>query len=135
VLDFKWLYALCVRGLGHVATATDEHDAAIELFSEALGVSQAIGERRGIARTLEGVACVASAKGQPRRALRLAGAANAIREQLGLTWMPSDDRITGRYMAEARQLLSDSEVDLAFAEGRAMTVEQAAFEALEGSPD
>ena len=63
----------------HLSTASREnHLAAHAAYREALKSSLGLGHRRGIARGLEGSACLALAQGHAWRALRLAAAGSAF---------------------------------------------------------
>jgi hypothetical protein len=86
-----------------------------------------------IADALEGYGALAAAQGAPRRALRLAGAAAALRErERGTRPLSPREQITrDRRLAPARQALSAEEQAAAWAEGQAMTLEQAIADALE----
>jgi hypothetical protein len=71
----------------------------------------------------EGLARLASAKGQRDRAARLFGAAELLRETLG--YHASDQADHDKYVASARAGVAETAFAAAWAEGRAMTLEQA----------
>ena len=76
---------------------------------------------------------MADGQDQAARAARLAGAAGALREQLGAPVSPGDRSWYEPAIAHARAALGDAGFTAAQAEGRAMTLEQAiayAFEAI-----
>jgi hypothetical protein len=83
-----------------------------------------IHERTGIALIIDNLANLANIGGRPKVAMRLAGAAETIKEAVGgeappeLIHLP-DPRVL------ARQHLSEEEIEAARQEGRAMTEEQA----------
>ena len=82
---------------------------------------------------LVGLAGVAGRQGQPERAARLLGAAEALGEAL---YEPprSGSRIHFElYVAAARAQLDEATFEAAWAEGRAMTLEQAVAHALEST--
>jgi predicted ATPase len=76
--------------LADVANAQDDATSAASLLLEALSTRHAMGDRPGIAATLERLAGVAS-EVDGERATRLLGAAEALREQMG-TLLPTRDR-------------------------------------------
>jgi hypothetical protein len=79
----------------------------------------------------EALAGHAAGRGRPGRALRLAGAAGALREALGL-FAPRDDRPRlERWLEPARRELGPPAAAAAWAEGQAMAPEQAVADALE----
>lgn len=57
-------------------------------FAESLALFQEAGEVVVIADSLEGVAALAAARGQPDRAVCLVGAAAAVRESIGAVLHP-----------------------------------------------
>ncbi len=99
-------------------------------FSRYLRKSQKLGRKRGIVDCLVGLAGVAGCKGQPERAARLFGAAEALHQAFG-THIEHADRIEYDHnVAATRAQLDEATFTLAWAEGRAMTLEQAITAAL-----
>jgi non-specific serine/threonine protein kinase len=83
--------AVSLHELGRVALAQGAHDEATELEREALALRRDQGEMWGIAECLEGLAAVARAQGRPERAAHLIGAAEVVREAVGVP-LPAADR-------------------------------------------
>ena len=75
--------AISLNNLGNVRSALGDHAAARELYEQSLRIVHALGDMRGTARLLESLANLAVAQAQPERALRLAGAAAALRRDIG----------------------------------------------------
>jgi predicted ATPase/class 3 adenylate cyclase/DNA-binding CsgD family transcriptional regulator len=76
---------------------------------------------------LEGLATLAGAADSPVEALRLLGAADRLAEETGYRWrFPSERARRDRVLAQAAEELGDEGVDLALAEGRALTWSDAA---------
>ncbi|MGH3086871.1 MAG: ATP-binding protein, partial [Rubrobacteraceae bacterium] len=114
-------------GLGMTALGQSDHERAATLFEESLSLLREQGDRPGIAYALLGLAGVAAARGQPIRAARLWGAAEALREAVGIPLSPFD-RAHYEYerrISDARSTLDTEAWSAAWAEGRAMTPEQA----------
>lgn len=84
-----------------------------------------LGERRGVAESLEGLASLAAAGGKPERAVRLLGAAEALREAIGTPLPPSDRPDYERSVSTLQQRLDQRLFTTTWAEGRAMTPEAA----------
>jgi hypothetical protein len=79
---------------------------------------------------LEGFALIASAQEQPERAARLWGAAVELRGEIG-SLLPLNEREEyDRNIAMVRTALGEEAFTAAWAEGRAMTMEQAIAYAL-----
>ena len=110
--------------LGRVAAETGDLDTARRNYLETLQNMELIRERTGIALILDNLANLANLAGRPHDAMRLAGAADALKELVGgeappeLIYLP-DPR------APARRSLSEEEIEMAWAEGRAMSMEEA----------
>jgi hypothetical protein len=74
---------------------------------------------------LVGLAAVFSAHGQYDRAARLFAAGELLREIIGWHPMPGDQADDDRRLASTRSGLGEAAFATAWAEGRAMTLEQA----------
>jgi tetratricopeptide (TPR) repeat protein len=59
------------------------HDLALKHFAEGITILHGLGNRPGVIGSLEGLAGVAAATAAPRRAARLWGAADALRQEMG----------------------------------------------------
>ncbi len=82
-LGDKWGMAGCLADLGNLASDHGDHGTARLHYAESMALFQELGQKRGMARLLDCLACSAAAQSQPERALRLAGAAAAMRRVLG----------------------------------------------------
>jgi len=103
-------------------------------YREALQIFAELGHRRGIARALEGFACLAAARGQAARALQLAGAATLLRHQLGAPLPQAEQNKIDQSLSGARASLSEPEGKDASTAGSAMSLEQAIQYSLEEQP-
>jgi DNA-binding CsgD family transcriptional regulator len=115
-------------GVGWVALARGDLDLARARLAESLRISQACGQRLGVARGLEAFAVLAAARQQPEQAARLAGAATQLRESLG---QPTGIGSRIEELLElARARLGAAAAAALFAEGREMTADDAVGYAL-----
>ena len=94
----------------------------------------ALGDKRGIVVCLEGLAGVATLLGRPERAARLFGAAEAQRDVIRARLFPVDRVGYDRSVALVRIALEVNLFTVAWAEGRAMTLEQAIECAVQKAP-
>ena len=121
--------------LGRVAHRQGDDARARQLGQEGLAALQATQQWWQMAEGLETLAG-AAAKGEPQRAAVLFGAAEAVRQsgnsQKHELYHRSDYE---RDVGIARAQLDDATWQAAWAEGRAMTLEQAIAYALEETPD
>jgi hypothetical protein len=92
------------------------------------------GDRMLQAHYLEGVSGLASALGQHQRALRLGGAAAALREANGAPLGPAWQPLVDRWLAISRQALGEQAAAEAWAAGRRLSLAQALAEAAEPLP-
>jgi predicted ATPase/DNA-binding CsgD family transcriptional regulator len=120
--------ARCQAGIGWIAVTSGDLELAAQSLAESLRLNQMCGQRLGIARGLEAFAALAAASHQPEQAARLAGAACQLRETLGHS-TGIGQRIE-QLLEVARDKLGASTAAALFAEGREMTVEDAARYAL-----
>jgi predicted ATPase/Tfp pilus assembly protein PilF len=122
-------FGLC--NLGWIALLQDDLGRAAELYRESLSLSWDTGLNPIVQSTLEGLACVAGARGEAERAARLWGAAQALHETKGI---PRDID----FLAEAdarisavRSGMGEEASEEAQHKGRAMTLDEAISYALE----
>jgi predicted ATPase/DNA-binding CsgD family transcriptional regulator/Tfp pilus assembly protein PilF len=125
--------ARCQAGIGWIAVTSGDFALAQESLAEGLRLNQACGQRLGVARGLEAFAALAAARQRPEHAARLAGAACQLRESLGHP--PGIGPRIEQLLEFARDRLGASTAAALFAEGREMTVEDAAGLALGTSPE
>jgi len=120
--------------LAQLELAVGDHDAAFRRFAEGIAPSKEMGDRSNVAYILEGLSTVAGARGEAERAARLLGASEALRSAIGLrghTYYQPDRALYGRIEAEARATLGEAAFEATWAEGRAMSPEEAIEYALE----
>jgi predicted ATPase/transcriptional regulator with XRE-family HTH domain len=116
--------------LGSVAMAQGEYAAAHSLLAESLAVERDLGAKAGIARVLERCGALAAAQEQPERALRLAGAAAALRVAIGAPLPLEGQAQLDARLAGPRHALGEEAAGAAWAAGQAMEVDQAIADAL-----
>ena len=112
------------------ALARGNHERVRALSEESLKLLRKAEDRQHIADWLEIMAGGAGARGQVHRAARLWGAAQALREDIGVHLQPEVRRLLDPYLATARASLGEVAWQARLAEGRAMMPEQAIEDAL-----
>jgi tetratricopeptide (TPR) repeat protein len=126
-----WELACSNNNLG-VAHLLDGHPEIGEpLIAEALRTFVELGDDDGMAESLESLAGVAASKGDTVRTLRLAGAADALRERAGIPPVEIDHERLDQWVAQAGAGLTAEDSARAQDEGRKMTTDQAVRYALE----
>jgi non-specific serine/threonine protein kinase len=106
------------------------HQRARELLEEGLELSRSFGSKHGIVFNLHVAAALASTQGQPDRSARLWGAGESVMQDIGTGLGPVERYHYGSYIDAARALLKEAAWEAAFAEGRAMSAEEAVEYAL-----
>jgi predicted ATPase/tetratricopeptide (TPR) repeat protein/DNA-binding XRE family transcriptional regulator len=119
------------EALGETALAQGEPTLAITYFGKSLKLSREQGARLYTAWCLAGLAGVAALDEDPERAAQLWSAAEALRQSIGGRAAPASHAMHERLMAAAREQMGQPAFDAAWAEGQAMTTEQAIELALE----
>jgi non-specific serine/threonine protein kinase len=114
-----------LNNLGLVAENQGDYMLARSLLRESLMTLRELGDRLNIAKLLESLASLATVQAQPQDALRLAGAAAALRESIGAPLSPADRIELERHLETARRASGEEASAQALADGRAMTLEQA----------
>jgi predicted ATPase len=129
-LDDRWGIAGTLADLGTLAREQQDCVAALPLYRESLKIFQQLEHKRGIARLLECCASSAAVQGQAGRSLRLAGAAAALRQNIGAPLTPAEQSKLEAILAPARRALTNTSGATAWLEGWDMPVEKAIEEVL-----
>jgi predicted ATPase/DNA-binding CsgD family transcriptional regulator len=111
--------------LGKVLAAQGDYEAARTLYEESLAISGESGEKWVIAASLVGLGEVVAAQQKLAWAAQLWGAADAVRDAIGLPIVPVELADYERSLSAARVHLGERAFAAAWAQGRAMTPEQA----------
>jgi len=129
-LGDRWGIAGTLADLGNMAREERDFSAAHTLYRESLKLFQELEHKRGIARLLECFACAAASQSHSERALRLAGAAAALRQKIGAPLTPAEKAKLDSNLQCARPGLSDASTTAAWLEGWELRFERAIEEAL-----
>jgi len=121
----KYRTAYCLRNLGIVALYRGAFTEAAASYKESLTLSKELKSLWVTEECLEGLAGVACDERQYKRAIHLFGIAEELREKLGYAGSPNDQRAHDQRLASARMGLGDTMFTSTWAEGRAMSLEQA----------
>ena len=135
-LGKKWAIPILLNCLGFVALSQGNYGRAEMSYKESLSQYQEKRDERGIGLSLKGLAFVAGAQGEVERGARLFGAAEALREAPGFPLPPYDHPEYDRREAAVRAEMGEKAFEVAWAEGRKMSLEEAVALALkEGGTD
>jgi len=127
-----WGMAISTSNLAAVASHRADHGAAHALDVESLSIRRQLGDRPGIAESLEGLARDLCALGSPARAAQAWGAAERLREEIGVPMSPTARADHVQQVASAYAAIAEpAEFDCAWQEGRSTSLEQAITDALQ----
>jgi predicted ATPase/DNA-binding CsgD family transcriptional regulator len=111
--------------LAFLAQHEGDYAGALDATRHALHIAHDMNNRGEMAWGLPIVAGCMVALGQPQQAARLLGTSESFLERLGAFILPADKQEFDRIRAEVRTLLGTAAFEVALAEGRQMTLEQA----------
>jgi hypothetical protein len=130
-LDSGESSAFVLNRLALVAERQGDHALARALYEEGLALARELRERLVISTFLEGLARLAGAHGQPRYGAQLFGAANGLGEP-GMPRALSEQAEYEQAIVALRAALGEEAFAAAWAEGRALPLDEAIALALEG---
>ncbi|HEX9038605.1 MAG TPA: tetratricopeptide repeat protein [Ktedonobacterales bacterium] len=128
-LGYKGGCAHSLALLGRITLHQGAYERAVACFTESLALRQETGEKEGVAVALEGLAAVAGAQWRPVHAARLYGFAASLRSALGAPLPPIDRPVYQQSVATVHAQLDEPAFLNAWAQGQAMTREEALAEA------
>jgi hypothetical protein len=117
--------------MGNLALLEGDYTTANRLLRQALEAQREEEELWVINYTLDSLAGIAANQGDPKRALRLAGASEALRSSMGIIHSPVARAWVDEILKPAWQALEPETANETWAEGLAMTWEHAVSYALE----
>jgi DNA-binding CsgD family transcriptional regulator len=121
----KGLTVFILDALGELAMALGRSHQARSWLSRSLELQYNGGERNWMPETLERAAALSAACAQPERALRLAGAAAALYEDLGATRTPAEQKNLDRWLVPLCNAVGELTADELMSQGRAVGLDDA----------
>ena len=123
--------ALALVNQGFAALSEQNPERSIELLREALRRLVELEFRDVIGYCFEGLAAVLALTGRAEEAAKLLGAAEALRESLGVELAPAEQATHNETVDAVRARLGEERFSDAWRQGREMSLEQATAYALE----
>ena len=111
--------------MGWVLRQEHDPEAARATFEDGLRLSRRLGERYGLAYFSLGLACVTGDLGDWHRSAGLHGTAQAFLDQLGGPWQDPESRYREDSIAAVRRRLGHAQFDQAYADGLALSFDDA----------
>ena len=122
--------AIALNNLGQVAHHQGDGGTARARYKESLATRHRLGDKYGIAESLQTIAGYAAATEAWEHTARLLGAAERLRQELGTALPPSDRAGHDHDVAAARGALGEATFEGVRAEGRAAPLEDTVQETL-----
>jgi len=119
------LTAFILNVLGEVWTALGQLDQAEAWLVTSIKAQHEGGERWAMTQSLERLAALDARRGRSERALRLAGAADALYERLGTQRPATERQKLEDWLLPLRDVLGGEAVEAALTQGRALELDQA----------
>jgi tetratricopeptide (TPR) repeat protein len=123
-------YAILLHNLGLLALLRRDLDRAADLCAQSIGKAVDLLDRLGVACDLDVLAAVAGEQGDIPRAVRLWGAAEALRDAIGAAQPGDEAALLGPFVEAAKIRLEETAWDVAWAEGVAVDQDEAVAYAL-----
>ena len=111
--------------LGTLAYLQARYELATALTKQGLAIFIEIGELIAVCYDIAGLAGAALGSGDPERAVRLLGAANAGLGNLEISFQKADHHVISQILMGARAVLDESVFRKAWREGQRLTLQEA----------
>jgi tetratricopeptide (TPR) repeat protein len=135
VLGNRGGVSMGLYNLGWIGLLQDDLGRAADLYRESLTLSSDAGLYPLVQSDLEGLACLAGARGETERAARLWGAAQALHETKGILRDPDFLAEADARISAVRSGMREEAWEEAWRKGRAMTLDEAVSYALAGEEE
>jgi hypothetical protein len=125
-----WILPSILVGLGTISTDLGDPVRAVGYFRESISLGQLRGNLGDVIDGVGGLARLAAATGRPEKAVRLFGAADAMREGLAMPLSSTEAAYLEPIMNGLRTVLGDDAFSAAWSAGRSLSQDAALDEAL-----
>jgi non-specific serine/threonine protein kinase len=127
---FDWLAPMILAGFGFATLETGDAAGAAALFREGLALARTQGINPDVVEAVEGLARVGAVTGQLPLAVRLFGAADALRDEIAMPHSANEAAHVEPVLASLRRTLGAELYAAAWAAGRTLSHHQVIEEAL-----
>jgi predicted ATPase/class 3 adenylate cyclase len=111
--------------LAHIEREQGRYQQAIPMYRETIREWQRLGHRAAIAHQLECLAFIAKAQDQAECALKLLGAAEALREKIKIAMTPPERIVYDREVTDLKVSMGENEFITMWSNGRELSMELA----------
>jgi predicted ATPase/class 3 adenylate cyclase len=120
-----WERSYISFNLGLVLREENDPDGARSAFLAYLQINRRNGDNRGMAGAIQGLACLAGDAGDWHQAAVLHGVAQAFRDRTDRPWQIHQARLRQDSLDQASAHLGDEQLERAYAQGMALSVDKA----------
>ncbi len=120
-----WIVSAVLANLARVRLLRGDPTAARGLFLDALRLARERNDRRVTAEVVQGLSAVLACEERPVDAVRLLGAAEALRETTGAALSPLEVLVGERFLSPVRASLGDTAFDAERTNGRRLGLDEA----------
>jgi predicted ATPase len=117
-----WGISVALLNLGRVRLCAGDAPSARAELEDGLALARERGDRRVEAELVQGLAAVLALEQRAAEAVRLLGAADALRESTGAAASPAEAMVAARFLSPLRESMGGSAFDAELAAGRATGV-------------
>jgi tetratricopeptide (TPR) repeat protein len=118
-------HGFALYGLGIAALAQQQEESALEYLTESLVIRRANGDQYGVLQCLEALARLRLEQRQAARAIRLVGYTASQRATIGTPYHPIEQPVMAKMIAAAQAQLDPTAYATLYAEGQALSLDQA----------
>jgi predicted ATPase/class 3 adenylate cyclase len=121
----KGFMTVMTAEIAHVERAMGNYTKAKTTYQETIKVFKDLGNRPAVAHQLECFAMIAVVQEEPQRAAKLFAASETIRELTGHKRTDEEEAEEAQFTSRLRAMLTESEFNTLWAEGKSMAMEEA----------
>ena len=122
--------AFALSNLGAVAYQQSAYPEARACYTQALAKAQEFGSKKALIYCLDGFAALAVGEGRPKVSAQLCGAANALRESIGIQQESHERKRLAQYIARIEASLAKPLIVEAMTSGQNLSLDEAVLLAL-----
>jgi tetratricopeptide (TPR) repeat protein len=121
----SWSISRALAELGRVDLQAGRPQAAGALFTEGIALAKERGDKRVMAECLQGLAIAAACRGEERRAVRVLGASESLRDSISATPTRPERLVYERFVPPLRERMGAVAFEAELAAGRVLATDAA----------
>ncbi|PYT00029.1 MAG: hypothetical protein DMF63_08650 [Acidobacteria bacterium] len=118
--------------LGKIDYNENQYQAASDSFAESLRIAREMSNKVFVAYSLDGFAALAAQAGDYERTAKLAGAADALREEIGWQYEPAEEIFRTQYISKVKAAIGEATFSALCAQGQTTDLDEVVSAVLKG---